>query len=153
MIIPKKNDEFIKSLIKSGEGETLDYKLAINNPQKLARTLSAFANTSGGVILIGINDQRKIIGVDTEEEMHMVEWANATFLYPKLDLHYEVYEIAADFGSQDEDVNLLLVRIDKAEGSCFFKTSENHLVLHRRLGDRNVSVSTTLGPNSPQEGN
>lgn len=153
MIIPKKNDDFIKGLIKSGEGENLDFKLAINNPKKIAKTLAAFANTSGGVILIGINDQRKIIGVDVEEEMHIVELANAAFLYPPLELHFEVYEIAADFGSRDEDVNLLLVRIEKPKGTCFFRTPENQLALYHRLEDRNELVSTTLGPNSPQEEN
>jgi predicted HTH transcriptional regulator len=153
MIIPKKNDDFIKALIKRGEGENLDFKLAINNPQKIAKMLAAFANTSGGIILVGINDQRKIIGVDVEEEMHMVDLANATFLSPSQGLQYEVYEIAADYGESEEDVNLLLIKVDKFENPCFFKSPDGNLALYHRIGDRNAMVPMPSDPDLPQAGN
>jgi predicted HTH transcriptional regulator len=153
MIIPKKNDDFIKALTKRGEGENLDFKLAINNPQKIAKTLAAFANTSGGIILVGINDQRKIIGVDVEEEMHMVELANATFLSPSLALQYEVYEIAADYGVSEEDINLLLIRVDRSNSNCFFKAPDGSFSRFHRIGDRNAMVPMPSDPDLPQAGN
>lgn len=153
MIIPKKNDDIIKALIKRGEGENLDFKMAINSPQKIAKTLAAFANTSGGIILVGINDQRKIIGVDVDEEMHMVELANAAFLSPSLGLEYEVFEMAADYGESEEDINLLLIRVEKSKNKCFFKAPDGSLSLFHRIGDRNAMVPMPSDPNSPQAEN
>ena len=140
MILPKKNDDFIKGLIKQGEGENLEFKTAITNPQKLAKALAAFANTSGGFVLVGINDQKKIIGIDPEEEIHMVEHANATFLSPALTFHYEVFEISADFGESEEDVSLLLVKVEKSKNQCLFRMPDESMAYYSRVGARNVQL-------------
>ena len=153
MINPKKNDDFIKGLIKQGEGENLDFKLAINNPEKFAKTLAAFANTAGGCILIGINDQRKIIGIDVEEEMHMVDLANRSFLTPPIPLQYEVFEISSDFGEFPEEINLLLVRVERIDYPCYFASKDIAYVLYQRVKDRNVKISSASDPSSPPIGN
>jgi hypothetical protein len=45
---------YIKSLIKLGENEHLDFKFEISDAKKIARTFSAFANTDGGDLVFGI---------------------------------------------------------------------------------------------------
>jgi len=45
----------IENLISSRENETLEFKSSFNN--ETIKTLVAFANTSGGKVLVGINDQ------------------------------------------------------------------------------------------------
>jgi predicted HTH transcriptional regulator len=149
MITPKKNDDFVKGLLKMGEGENLEFKVAISNAEKFAKTLAAFGNTSGGTVLIGINDQKKIIGVDVEEELHMVEVAGANFLSSPPPLSYEVYEISPDFGENDETVNLLLVKIEKSDDKCYFRPAEPNPVLYQRSGARNVQTSISSDPDSP----
>jgi ATP-dependent DNA helicase RecG len=54
--------------IKLGESKTLEFKSALPQHDQIAKTIVAFANTSGGKLLIGVNDARKVVGV-TEEEV------------------------------------------------------------------------------------
>jgi predicted HTH transcriptional regulator len=89
-MFPKKLDEeFVNLLLKEEEGLKLEYKQQISSQEKIAKTLSAMSNTAGGMILIGISDQRKIIGIDPEEERYMIAAANEHYFVPKanLDLH------------------------------------------------------------------
>jgi predicted HTH transcriptional regulator len=79
---------YIKDLIHSGEGQNLDFKFEINDAKKLARTFSAFSNTSGGKLLIGVKDNGKISGIQSDEEEYMVE--SAAHLYSKPGINYSV---------------------------------------------------------------
>ena len=47
-------------LIAQGEHQQQDFKYEISDVRKIARTLSAFANTDGGRLLIGVKDNGKI---------------------------------------------------------------------------------------------
>ena len=48
------------NLIKTGEGYTLEFKESL--PSDLAKHMCAFANASGGKILLGIKDNGQIVG-------------------------------------------------------------------------------------------
>ena len=86
MISTKYNQEFVKKIIQEKEGNQLDFKQKVTSKEKIAKTLAAFANTTGGLILIGLSDQRKIIGIDPEEEQYMIDSANEEFLIPRVSL-------------------------------------------------------------------
>jgi predicted HTH transcriptional regulator len=73
--------QYIKSLIQSGENQHLDFKFEISDAKKIARTFSAFANSGGGRLLIGVKDNGRITGITTEEEIYMAE--SAAHLYCK----------------------------------------------------------------------
>ncbi len=53
----------------------LDFKYCISDPQKIARTLSAFSNTAGGKLLIGVRDNGSLAGVRSDEEYYMIDAA------------------------------------------------------------------------------
>jgi len=58
------NDEqLIKNLIKQGESEQLEFKEVVHK-EDIAKTLCAFLNGKGGVVLIGVQDNGKVIGVE-----------------------------------------------------------------------------------------
>ena len=46
-----------------GEGKTLEYKAELPKGKQLAKTLIAFANGSGGKLVIGVDDKRQLIGI------------------------------------------------------------------------------------------
>lgn len=50
------------ALIAGGEGKTLEFKRGVQRGEKLARTFAAFANTRGGILLVGIGDKGAILG-------------------------------------------------------------------------------------------
>ncbi len=56
----------IKEIIKNGESKIIEFKEIIPSSKKISQTAVAFANGAGGKILIGISDDREIIGIDEE---------------------------------------------------------------------------------------
>ncbi|MCD6240298.1 ATP-binding protein [Candidatus Bathyarchaeota archaeon] len=56
-------DYEIRELIKHGESEIVEFKEKIGKPEEFAETVIAFANTKGGIILLGVDDHAKIVGV------------------------------------------------------------------------------------------
>lgn len=55
----------LANLLKRPEGKTLEFKRDLSSSKGVLRTVVAFANTSGGVLLIGIEDgTRHVRGVD-----------------------------------------------------------------------------------------
>lgn len=58
----KKKLTNLEKLIKDGEGETLDFKKEITSVNKIAKTIVSFANHKGGIILVGVNDNKTILG-------------------------------------------------------------------------------------------
>jgi len=85
---------YIKELIKQGEHQELDFKFEISNSKKIARTLSAFSNTDGGKLLVGVKDNGKISGVRSEEEVYMVKGAAELFCKPAIPLKIDSWEIS-----------------------------------------------------------
>ena len=79
--------KYLRSLIAEGEHQQLDFKFEINDARKIARTLSAFSNTKGGRLLIGVKDNGRIRGVQSDEEYYMAE--SAATLYCKPEVHFE----------------------------------------------------------------
>ena len=60
----------IQQLLKEPEGKQLEFKRDLSSPKPLLKTLVAFANTAGGQLIIGIDDNGDVVGVDNpfEEE-------------------------------------------------------------------------------------
>ncbi len=55
----------LAELVARPEGKTLEFKRDLSSPDKIARTLVAFANTAGGTLVIGVEDKtRRVVGVD-----------------------------------------------------------------------------------------
>ena len=51
-------------LLKRSESKTLEFKRDLSSPDGVLRTIVAFANTAGGVLLLGVEDAtRNVRGV------------------------------------------------------------------------------------------
>lgn len=76
----------LKLLIEEGEGFELEFKRKVSTPIKIAKTMMSFANTKGGILLFGVDDDKTIIGVDSEkEEIEMINTAASYYCDPPLD--------------------------------------------------------------------
>jgi len=79
-------------LLKRPEGKTLEFKRDLSSPEGVLRTLVAFANTAGGILLIGVQDgTRHVRGVrdplDLEERLaNLVSDSILPRLVPDLDI-------------------------------------------------------------------
>ena len=59
--------ERLRGLLTSEESETLEFKRTVPDPRVLAREITALANTKGGFVILGIDENRKIVGIDAEK--------------------------------------------------------------------------------------
>ncbi|ADB38316.1 MULTISPECIES: AlbA family DNA-binding domain-containing protein [Spirosoma] len=80
----------LNDLIEQGEHTRLEFKRTLSSAHRIARTLAALANTSGGTLLIGVSDSGKIVGVASEfREMQKVEEATDRLVDPALSISYQ----------------------------------------------------------------
>ncbi|HEV8368040.1 MAG TPA: RNA-binding domain-containing protein [Pyrinomonadaceae bacterium] len=65
---PTSRTELLR-LIRGGEDTFLELKVKLSNTEKVAQEIVALANTGGGVIVFGVNDQLRVEGVDDPESV------------------------------------------------------------------------------------
>jgi len=77
-------------LIESGEGLEIEFKRQFSSPEKIAREMIAFANTKGGHILFGVDDDGSIVGVRSEKsEIDEIEHAAQFLCEPPIQMQSE----------------------------------------------------------------
>ena len=73
----------ILEIIEGGENLETEFKLRFSSSEKIAKEIIAFANTSGGIIIFGVDDDKRIIGVQSEkEEAELFQIAATEFCEP-----------------------------------------------------------------------
>ena len=88
-----RKSHYIQDLIAEGEHEHQDFKYQITDARKIARSIAAFANNSGGHLLIGVKDNGNIAGVRSDEEIYMIETAAQMYCCPEQHVSFKVYNI------------------------------------------------------------
>lgn len=131
------DEEFVNLLLKEEEGLKLEYKQQISSQEKIAKTLSSMSNAFGGMILIGISDKRKIIGIDPEEEQFMIATANDHFCTPKAS--YKTFTVKIDpKNPYEEEKYVLIIQVYPSEGQKIFVQQKNGLLkAFLRVGNQN----------------
>ena len=56
-------------LVRGGEDTFLELKVKLSNPERIAQGIVALANTGGGTMVFGVNDQMRVEGIDHPEEV------------------------------------------------------------------------------------
>lgn len=75
----------IDLMIDHGEGARTEFKRKISSPKKIARTMISFANSGGGVILFGVDDDGTIVGVESEKtEIELIRTAGMIYADPSV---------------------------------------------------------------------
>lgn len=56
-------------MVRGGEDTFLELKVKLSNPEKIAQGIVALANTGGGFIVFGVNDQLRVEGLEDPESV------------------------------------------------------------------------------------
>ena len=84
---------YLLNLIQEGEHQQQDFKYRVADACKLAKSVSAFANTYGGRLLIGVRDDGHLSGVRSEEEIFMMHQAAYKYCKPEASIKFDTYHI------------------------------------------------------------
>ena len=89
----------IEKLCAQGEGQHLEFKKKANYPEKIVKELVAFANSEGGTLLLGVDDDGTVSGTrNIEGEAFILEDAIAKWIRPQLNYSLEILPINAKKG-------------------------------------------------------
>jgi len=122
---------YIEGLIEQGEHQFLDFKFAINDSKKIAKTLVAFSNSKGGRLLIGVKDNGIIAGVRTDEEYYMIEGAAQLFCKPAINFETK------DWTVQGKKVLEIIVP-ESNEKPHMAMGDDNKWLAYIRVADENI---------------
>jgi len=86
-------DEVLK-LIAEGENSKVEFKRKFTTYEKIARELIAFVNSKGGMIMIGVDDNGEVVGVNSEKEIEalLIETAQ-NYCEPPIPIDIAVVEV------------------------------------------------------------
>ena len=131
----------LQRLIAEGEHQQQDFKFEITSACKIARSLSAFANTDGGRLLIGVKDNGTIAGVRSDEEMYMVEAAGEVWCDPPVHPHMTAYRVPVP-SSAHETRTVVIAEIDPVmQRPVRAKLEDGTFRAFVRIADENIVAS------------
>lgn len=85
---------FLLELIEEGENIQCEFKRHFTTPEKIAKEMIAFANTKGGYLIFGVDDDKEVVGVDSEKsESEMIKDAAENYCEPPLVYSIDFIEV------------------------------------------------------------
>lgn len=88
------NPTEIKSIINSGEGFNAEFKVNLpTNLKSITEEVCAFANASGGVVLIGVDDKNAIKGVTIDNSKRSAIQNSIGEISPPLQCEFYIVEV------------------------------------------------------------
>jgi predicted HTH transcriptional regulator len=130
-------DSYLRKLIAGGENQNLDFKYCVSDSRKIARTLSAFANSDGGRLLIGVRDNGSIAGIKSDEEIYMIDTASQLFCSPNVPFtikqHVTAGKTILEVEVQRGDKRPYRVKDENGKWLSYFRHNDQNLVANRVL--------------------
>ncbi len=130
--------QVIKNLISQGEHQTQDFKFEISDSKKIAKSLSAFSNTDGGRLLVGVKDNGTISGVRSEEEFYMIEAAAQLYCKP------EVFFSSRQWMVDGKHVLEIQIPQDNSRRPFLALDDSNKWLPYIRVDDQNLVANQVL---------
>jgi predicted HTH transcriptional regulator len=88
----KRGDFF--DLLEEGESLQVEFKRKFSTPEKIAREMIALANTRGGYILFGVDDDKQVVGVDSEKsEAELIRDTASNYCEPPVEYEIDFLEV------------------------------------------------------------
>lgn len=129
----------LEELLARPESVTLEFKREAESPLPIAKIMSAFANTSGGWLVLGVADDRSIRGIASEKDaMQVLEAASDQFIEPPLLVRFRTL--------RKDEQTVLIVRVDESpEKPHRTRTAKGDWVTYVRTKDKSVPAGPVAG--------
>lgn len=126
---------YLYKLIEQGEHDQQDFKYCINDSKKIAKSLVAFANTSGGRLLIGVKDNGKIAGIVSDEEFYMIESAAKIYSKPAIDFTTRQWQVEGktvlEIGIEPGDNKPYFAKDESGKWLAYIRVKDENFLAHR----------------------
>lgn len=142
-------------MLEEGEGFHLEFKRKFRSAKKVARTLIAFANTKGGTILFGVDDDKTIVGVESEKiEVELIGHAGSNLCDPPIEPEIEIVPykgkdiIAVKVEESGEKPHCLIVdddNGDEVESRVFIRVNDKTVAASKEV----VRILRSESPDAP----
>lgn len=126
--------QYILDLINEGEHVQQDFKFAISDARKIARSISAFANNQGGRLLVGVKDNGTIAGVRNEEDIYVIEQAAQLYCRPAQKVEFTA------FSTGDTGVVIRASIAKSSERPVLAQEPDHTWRAYYRVADENISA-------------
>ncbi len=123
--------------IAKGESKTLEFKESLPSNSAIAKTIIAFSNTAGGKLIIGVDDDKNIIGID-DKNIFEIKDKIASVIYDSCypNILPEIYTITT------EDKLLLVIEVFRGNLIPYYiKKEGKNSGVFIRLGATNRKAS------------
>ncbi len=127
----------LRDLVNGGEGQLLEFKMKATFPEKIAREMVAFANSQGGQLLIGVDDDGTITGLKfAEEEKFVIDRAIRKHIRPNIRYQSEYISITPKR-------SVLSYRIfeSKRKPNYFLEEPDEKGLAYVRIDDKSIKAS------------
>lgn len=125
----------IRILASKGEGLRIEFKKKAAHPEKIVREVIALANTAGGNLLIGVDDDGTVSGQRfIEEEIFVMEKAIQELIFPVLE--YEVFSVKLS-----EKKGVAVFKIPMSMGRPHYLKEKERKQAFIRVADRSIQAS------------
>ena len=128
---------YLLNLIGEGEHQQQDFKYRVDDPRKLAKSVSAFANTDGGRLLIGVRDDGFIAGVRKEGEIYVMHQAAYKYCQPEASVRFDTYH------AEGRTVVIATVPSSDKKPVCALD-EDGRMRAYIRIKDENIVASPVL---------
>lgn len=124
----------ILKLLQLQESKTLEFKRDTSNLTPIVKSIVAFANTAGGILLIGVNDDRSIFGLENPGKIQE-QVANAIndCVKPQLSPDFLITEVSGK--------SILVVQVDYMPAPYYLVDKGEEKGVYIRLGNSNKLAS------------
>lgn len=131
----------LKSLVRQGETGKVEFKLKTNHPEKIMKEVVAFANSTGGLLLLGISDDRQVKGLRfADEDCFIIQQAIEKYIYPKIDYEIERVKVEGEY-------EVLIFHIGESPFKPYYVDIDGQVENRKayvRIGDKSVQASREM---------
>ena len=122
--------DFLEHLLDTDENERIEFKRILKKPHDLIESIVAFANTKGGILVLGIEDFKKakgkerLIGI-SEHKDNYSEFSSmlSRNIQPNISKYIKKYEIPI-INTNNKNDNIIIISVENCNEICSTLTGD-----------------------------
>ena len=131
----------LKRKVSDGEGLRSEFKRKLSEPEKILKEVVAFANTDGGYLIIGVDDNKTILGIRDVDEISTVMSKNMEDLIaPKIKYTMSIIQLNAQR-------SVVVYKIFEGKNKPYFlnpSIDKRQGIAYYRYEDKSIQASSEL---------